>query len=136
MQGYYDIMNNINILSPETIDLINKATDKGIHISSYLKKSIENNLIPRIIKRYFKIIKDKENDKFKIILKDDKIYFITSIENIKNEFKTNYRFDELIKKYKEWKQSFNFTKKDFINMIDEINVELDADTIRNIIHKN
>jgi hypothetical protein len=85
-------------------ELLRNVDPKSYRTASVLVNSIGKHVMGEFMKILYNDLKPFETDKFKIVLKDDNIYFTTSYDNVINDYKKNHNLKLLEEEYHKWKK--------------------------------
>lgn len=114
-------------------EMMNLSKEHGYRTSGALSHSIGRLVMPKVMEALYRQLKHFDNEKFKVIFKDNQISFIANYENLIQHYKANNSLKELEKEYRAWKASININWQEFINQIEIIERNIDKDAFRNAI---
>jgi len=101
--------------------------DNHYKTANIVINSIGKHIMSEFMKILYHDLKNFENDKFKVILKDDNINFVTSFENVINTFKQHKTLKPLEEEYKNWKNNIKLPFKTIEHQVAGITKNIDKE---------
>jgi len=124
------IKENLPFLDTE---LLKGADPKSYTVANSLANAVGKHVMREFMKILYNDLKPFENDKFKIVLKDDNIYFVTDYDNVINYYKQEKNLKSLEEEYKKWHKSIKIPFETLEQQIVAIPREVDKeDFVKNL----
>jgi hypothetical protein len=114
-------------------EMMNLAREHGYRTSGALSHAIGKTVMAQVMKLIYEELKSFGNDKFKVVFKDNKIYFIVPYTQVVNDYKINKSLKPLEKEYQDWRAAMKINWEEFINKLDLIERNIDKDAFKNAI---
>lgn len=114
-------------------EMMDLSREHGYKTDDAISHAVGKKMMDKFIQILYNKLKQYENEEFKVVLQDNRIYFITSLENLKQEFKKNKTFKLLLQRYRNWYQSIKINPKELIHEIEKLPKEVDKQLFKKVI---
>jgi hypothetical protein len=114
-------------------EMMNLSRKHGYLTSDALSHGIGKVIMSQVIRSLYEELKPFETDKFKVIFRDGKIEFVTSYDEMANEYKKTHSLKAFIDEYRAWRASLKINWEDFLNKISGIERNIDKEAFKHAI---
>lgn len=114
-------------------EMMNLSREHGYKTSDALSHGIGKVIMPQFTQLLYNQLKKFETEEFKVLLQNEKIYFVTSFDNIVNEYTKQKELNALEERYKKWRENMHINWEEFVQGIDRIERRIDKDAFRDAI---
>lgn len=104
-------------------------------VGAAFKAAIGSAIMPKIIKLIYEKLSRYSNDKFKVILSNNKIYFVMTYNDLIKDFQADKELKELYEEYKNWKKSIEADWSDLIKAVEEMPRAIDKDKFKEVLEQ-
>lgn len=116
-------------------EMMNLAREGGYKTSTAIAHSLGKVVVSKVMALLYDQLKPFGTDQFKIKFdsKENKIYFVTSWDNVEQHYARDKSLKKLEEEFKAWKANIKINWEEFINQIDKIERTPDKEAFRNAI---
>jgi hypothetical protein len=116
-------------------EMMNLAKDGGYKTSTAIAHSLGKVVVSKVAALLYDQLKPFESEQFKVKFdaKENKIYFVTSFDNVEQHYARDKNLKKLEEEFKAWKSNIKINWEEFINQIDKIERMPDKEAFRNAI---
>jgi hypothetical protein len=116
-------------------EMMNLAKKGGYKTSTAIAHSLGKVIVSKSMNLLYAQLKPFETEQFKVKFdgNENKIYFVTSFDNVEQHYARDKNLKKLEEEFKAWKANIKVNWEEFINQIDKIERIPDKEAFRNAI---